>query len=170
MMLLVACGYLDREVDELPWPDTGGPVDTVADVTDTADTADAAPIPAVDWTTEGLTLSIENGSIGGYWFGMISPTYTGEDCIDHNQEETTAGGHDKCHEANAGGEMWWTLVVVDEETAERYLHDRNDDFTLFDSTVADSLTYILMDKRSLACWVWGLNPAYYDALGLECSV
>lgn len=175
MIWLAACGFRDGALVQHDAPDTGAPVDTAAgmadtaDSEDTADTATEAPIPSVAWTAEGLTLSIENGSVGGYWFGLITATYTGEDCIDHNQDEPTAAGHDKCHEAARDGEMWRTIVVVDEETAERYLHDRNDDYTLFDASHADFITYILMDKRSLACWVWGADPGYYASLSLGCT-
>lgn len=167
MMLLGACvaHFARSEPDS---PEAVAAVDTSAELADTGEPTDDDPVPSVAWSAAGLTLAIANGSIGGYWFGMATADYTGEDCVDHNQDDPAAQGHDKCHEAGADGDMWATIAVIDEETAELYRHDRNDDYTALDVSQADLITYILMDKRSLACWVWGASPDYYEALNLGC--
>lgn len=108
----------------------------------------------VDQST--FTLTITNG-LNNFELGMAQtgayPYWDGEDCQADNI----------CHPTSATG---LTLTSVHPVVGGGGINDIvAGSTTLFYADQADGITYMVRDPVSSACWVWGQDKAYYDALG-----
>lgn len=140
-----------------------------------AETAEEEPVEdewvTVNWSTSGIDLILRKGARGGYYFGIADTRrgngYIGEDCIEGNDHEDTAYGFDFCHHADETGGTWETANLSDVDEYDAYVADAGETLTAFDDVMAaaDEITYILSAVNGSGCFVWGNDPAHYDAYG-----
>ncbi|MFZ5481712.1 MAG: putative metal-binding motif-containing protein [Myxococcota bacterium] len=133
----------DGELDE----DAAEPVPTTVDLT---------------WSASGVTVDVA-GEAPGYELGMAE---TGAGALGWFGESCVAGdepygyddyGWDVCHGLGATG--GFVESVYPDVSAVR------DGYTLFAQEHEASLTYVLLDTSSSACWVWGDDVGYYGDFG-----
>ena len=137
--------------------DTDVDVDTDTDI----DTAGSEAVLALDWEASGIVLTVTGGDPGGYWFGIVetdpasSDPWTGEDCyLGYTLSSGLTLAY--CHPIRAGSNHFaydGSAAALDEATE-----------TVFPASFREVTTYYLEENATGACWVWGHDPSYYDAL------
>ncbi len=168
-MILWGCSLSDDDVpddeDRRPW----------APLTDsgstTSDDSGSELVPAdevevdVFWTNYAIEVTVKPAD--SYWFGVVESIescepycWTGEDCAyGYQVSEIVYGPY--CHPLSEGrAELMYGADIdsVQEEVE-----------TVFPSDEWDGLTtYFLQSATEGTCWVWGLDPGYYDGFG--CTV
>jgi len=158
-------------------------IDTGEDSGNGAETEEIVfpPVADIDWTNEGIVLTISNGEGRDFQFGLVESTdacsidndfgcWTGENCdattgyvsID---EETSLGPF--CHGAGTlGVQLAYSsglsaimggieYVTQGQQTAFPAPNEEN--------SYEFKVTYILEDNVSGDCWVWGVDPDYFEA-------
>jgi hypothetical protein len=157
------CDDDDADVHPGAADDTRDGVDEDCDGTIDEDAGSSRSLSAsATWTSAGVTLVVENATARSFDFGMAetgagAPGWYGESCIDGDEPWGYDDyGYDVCHRVSASG---GTLTSVSRPG------DVANSTTLFQSSMAPDLTYVLFDPSSSDCWVWGDDPSYYGAYG-----
>ena len=139
--------------------------DADSDSDSDADTdADGDPMrePLMSWDSDGLTVNVKG--VDGFSLGMAetgSPYgWYGEDCLEGQD------GYQICHEF--GSDSGFLLTVYDPDDV------ASGETTLFSSSLADGVTYIVFDPSvpnldPTTCWYGGDDPGYYQDFGYDCA-
>ena len=115
------------------------------------------------WSGTGVVVSITNGDdTAGYDFGMAQTGsddgWAGEDCLGEvpaGYDYMIDGGYQVCHHLNQTGGSLSTVGTPDEVV--------DGSTTLLQQGHEATITYVLFESSSSACWSWGDDVLYYDA-------
>ena len=114
----------------------------------------------VTWNTSSVDLSfLLYDESAAYFFGMaqggsINNRWTGEDCL--YGFSTPEQDYTYCHPAQLGISLSYGASYND--IIEGFsTHFSGPEFS-------DEITYIIKDTISGCCWVWGMDPSYYEDL------
>ncbi len=153
----------DFNADTAADADADTDTDTDADAdTDTGDdTDDPQTTISVLWEIGGVTITIENGPLSAYKFGLLDTLnddgWRGEDCLDGMASFL------HCHPlGETGGSL---STVFDVNLVEAGLTTRH---THAEGTEG-ALTYVLLDPDGNCLGTWGHLPDYYISSALACS-
>ena|GEM_PF-6329366 len=166
--LVLGCSASKTSDDTSDFEADVPPEDTASEQEeDTAESEDTGEPPEepqttinVTWSTEGMTIEIENGPLSAYNLGLVDTLnddgWRGEDCLNG------MAGERFCHPLGAEGGSLITVYSIDLiEAGSTTRHTQTEGSE-------NALTYALLDTDGNCLATFGHLPDYYTSSELAC--